>query len=419
MSAEFQRREVLIPMVGESGGAVARVAADAELPQAHPAQLDREISELLECGLYQSGQQAKAAVRSLRRSGAGLLGRPRAALSVVNPGDIVGLGSENSASAELGLALALLAFQSQSAAPAVIATGALEQGAGTTDVRIKPVHHIGQKFRVVAQHFSQPGSAKPPHWFLVPAADSDGEPIGTRYAAEVAALAARGIGLRPVGTLREAMQAIGAQRIAQRRIERRLRGGLMFAGFAVLAAAIGVYWLNSPLTLAFTSGPAPDGRIVMTPLRIIERDGRTRMQAPCMPSPGALPAFELNDQIGIRLRIVASDDDPTPWLGGYHFMAVVLTGERAPRAVVPREWDPEGRAQFVWDIVGSPDESTLIFLARRGFAFDADKLLADLLHSLAPLQASERESAAREFLRRSAPGVTTYRFKTVQPGSCS
>src|SRR5262249_30191456 len=149
----FSAREVLIPLVGSGeAGALCRVAADGHLPPQHPAHLDRSISELLEGGLYQAGQQARAAVRRLQLGG--WLRRPApVAVSIVNPGDVAGLAPDNSASAELGLALAMLMFTTQSPNRIVIASGALESGSADLDCPIRPVHHLRAKFVLVEKYF--------------------------------------------------------------------------------------------------------------------------------------------------------------------------------------------------------------------------------------------------------------------------
>src|SRR5262245_14445484 len=114
MKTEFETREALIPMVGgKLLGTLCRIAADGELPPAHPAQLDRALSELLESGLYQAGQQAKAAAHMFKLPRSGWLRATTVALHVVNPGDVVGLAAENATSAELGLALAMLMYRGQ------------------------------------------------------------------------------------------------------------------------------------------------------------------------------------------------------------------------------------------------------------------------------------------------------------------
>jgi hypothetical protein len=207
----FTSREVLIPLVGPgSGGALCRVAADGNLPPHHPAHLDRSISDLLESGLYQAGQQARAAVRRLRLNG-GWLRRPApVALSIVNPGDVAGLAPDNSASAEIGLALAMLMYLAQSPNQTVIASGSLEANSVDPDGRIRPVHHLHAKFGVVERHFRQSGVAAPPALFFTPAVDVDQAEVREKYADAVARLLAMGIDVVPVASLRAAAEKLRA-----------------------------------------------------------------------------------------------------------------------------------------------------------------------------------------------------------------
>jgi hypothetical protein len=418
MTKPFERREVLVPMVGVgASGAVARVAADGDLPAPHPAQLDRELSDLLECGLYQAGQQAKAAVRTLHRRGGGLLGRPPTALSVMNPGEVVGLGAENSSSAELGLALALLAYQAQIPDSAAMASGALDLAPASGEVRVLPVERLDDKLHLLAEHFSQPGSAKPPRFLLLPKQDPDGAEVEERYANALVRLCTLGVEARCIATLKEAVRAIGAERVALRRTEQRARlGALLVLGLLGCGAGL-LAFMDSGIPLAFSSAAAPDGRILPTPLRIVKQDQIAHLEPACILANG-MPGYEIHDEVGARVQVLKGTHDPTHFLGGYHFMAVSWSEGRAPHATLPREWSVEGQAQYLWNVIEPPGDTTLIFLARRGEGFNADKLLADLIHSLTPLKASEWDSATRNFLRDAAPGVLVYRFRTMEPGSC-
>jgi hypothetical protein len=412
------RRETLIPMVGAAGGAVARVAADSELPPQHQAQLDRELSDLLECGLYQAGQQAKAAVRSLKLSGGGLLGRSAAALSVVNPGDVTGLGTENSSSAELGLAIALLLFHSRANERSVLASGALNLNAGASQVQIGAVHHLGEKLRLVAEYFRQPGSAKPPKWFLIPPRDPDGSDVTERYGQEIESLDQLGMTVRPVATLSEAAKILGASRIALRNSERRLRRMVAAAAVAAAAAAAGSMWLNSAVPLRFTTIAAPDGNVLMTPARVI-RQGSAAIVPPCRQAAGTLPTFEIGNQIAVRVRTDPAPFDVAPWVGGYHYVVVAVSALSLPKVMPAAGASTHLGTEFALDILGPPEETTLTVLARRGTGFDTDKLRANLIHLLIPLKRVEWDSAARRYLHEAAPGVLSFRFLSVQPGSCS
>src|SRR5262249_61772450 len=109
-----------------------------------------------------------------RRRRAGLRKPAPVALSVVSPGDVAGLAPDNSASAELGLALALLMFTCQSTMATVIATGALDLNSDAPDAPVRPIHFLRAKFSLVHQYFSQAGAPSPPAFFFIPEKDVDG-----------------------------------------------------------------------------------------------------------------------------------------------------------------------------------------------------------------------------------------------------
>ncbi len=415
--AEFARREVLIPMVGGASlGALARVAADGKLPGQHPAQLDREISELLECGLYQAGQQAKAAVRCLRRRGGGVLGPPPTALCVVNPGDTVGLGAENSASAELGLALCLLMFQAQTDETTVLASGALDLGAGA-QARVAPVRHLARKLELTLQHFSQPGAARPPRWFLVPTTEQAALRVMDTHAARIAQLRALGIHVRGVESLADAARIIGASRIALRNAERWTRRALAAASALAVASAAAAAWLESSLPLHFISGASTDGGVIMTPARVIRAARSVTMTAPCAAAPGLPPAFEIGNELAVRVRVDRPRYDLAMHVGGYHYAAVAVSETSKPRVVRPHG-STDDTAEWTLDVLAPAENTLLLILARRGMDFDFDALAARLDHLRATVQPQEWESAARDFLHRAAPGMLAYRFRAVAAGSC-
>lgn len=419
-TADFLPRETLMPLVGgAAGGAIARVAADGDLPAPHAAQLDRTLIELLEIGLYQAGQQAKAAARLLSMSGRRILGRPHAALRIVNPGDVVGLGTENAASAELGLALALLLFEAQSEEPSVLASGTLGLTGVGSEVRVEPVHHLGRKLQLVIQHFSQPGSAKPPRWFLVPESDPDGTSIRDRYQREIGLLQNLNIELRSVATLAEAAAIIGATRRAVGRTERIAQWLLGISVCAIIAASAFWFWLLSPIALSVVPELNPDGTLVATPARIIS--GHNSATAPCQLDQSELPAFVVGDHLLFKIR-TGTPNDPTSLIGGYHQLVIMIAinaqGETYIRLPPADKYIVPGSVTAYWPEVKGPDESMLIVLAKRGIPFDAQVWEAKLRDALQPLAPAEKFSAAYNFLKDAAPGVLIYKFQTVAKGRC-
>jgi hypothetical protein len=422
MGSAMTAREALIPMVDRaSAGAVARVAADGELVEPHAAQLDRSLCELLESGLYKAGQQAKTAARLVKLPGRGLLRSADEALHVNNPGDIIGLGAENSASAELGMALALLMYRSQTDSPAVLASGALELSYGGRDVPILPVHHMGQKLRTVVHYFNQPGAANAPRLFLVPQQDPDGAPVLERYHPEIEALSGVGVELHGVGTLIEAARLVGARRYAVWPAERRLRRLVAAAAAGAVGFTAFNSWYHSSIALSFATLANPDGTISATPARHQRGAPAGDLLPPCRFSGSNTPGFVIGEQMAVRLR-TGNPGDLASWLGGYQHVLVSISSTSGAKVLSPPSRSsiaPGAETGYLIDVRQPEEETLLVWLAKRGSPFDAADLEARLRATLEPLQATERMSAARNLLRELAPGSLFYSFRSASVGSCT
>jgi hypothetical protein len=412
----FTPREVLVPLVGPGGvGALCRVAADDHLPPPHPAQLDRSISDLLECGLYQAGQQARAAVRRLRLQ-KGLLTKPAPfALSVVNPGDIAGLAPDNSSSAELGLALAALMFISQSPVATVIATGAMAVNDSSPDVLVRPIHYLGAKFAVVQRYFGQAGAPRPPAFFFIPQADVDGVPTLDRYGENISALKALGIEVVPAGSLRSAAASIAALQLARRPLEIWARRGAIAASLLALLGAGSAWLVNRPIRLDFLPFALDDGRIAQTPVRLrTGEDGRAHALRPC-PGFQGTPEYPVKDALVAEVRSGRPDDSLSSVVRNYHVL-VSISSDTGIK-ILPLPWDGVRAGETIGyrlDLVPAHDEDNLlVLLARRFWPFDAAELESELHRRIDSLKKSEQLSAARNFLTGAAPGYLEYLFRTV------
>jgi hypothetical protein len=422
MAALFTEREVLIPMVaGNAGGAIARISADGELADPHAAQLDRGLAALLECGLYQAGQQSKAASRLVRQGGRGFLRHTSEALHVDNPGDIIGLGAENSSSAELGLAVALLMYRSQTQLRSVLATGALDLSHGDHSVPVLPIHHLGQKMRTVLRHFEQPGAANAPRMLLAPEKDPDGVPIMDRYLREVTDLAAAGVEVHGVRSLSEAAQLIGARRPAISRLEQNIRRGLV-ASAACLAGVAAFYsWYVSPIALSFAPVANPDGSISVTPARLGAVGSGVGVLPACHVEGSNTPAFVIGEQLGMKLKTGTAHDLST-LVGGYHLVLVSVSSMNGEKSLLPPgqgSVTPGSEMSFQTGVLEPQEDTLLVWLAKRGGAFDTSALDAQVHRVIDPLKPAEKISAARNFLSHFAPGFLPYTFRSVTAGSCS
>lgn len=422
MAAAFSAREVLIPMVaGNTAGAIARISADGELADPHAAQLDRGLAGLLECGLYKAGQQAKAAGRLVRLAGRGLLRQASEALHVDNPGDIIGLGAENSSSAELGLALALLMYRSQTQVRSVLATGALDLGHGDRSVPVLPVHHLGQKLRTVVRHFEQPGAANAPGILLAPEKDPDGVAVVERYQQEIGELKAVGVQVHGVRSLSDGAQLVGARRAAVTRLEQNIKRGCAAAAACLTGATAFYVWYVSPIALSFAAVANPDGSIAATPARLGEAGSGLVILPPCHATGSETPAFVVGEQLAVSLK-TGKAHDLSALFGGYHLALVSVSSVSGEKSLLPPgkgSVAPGSEIRFRTGVRAPQEDTLLVWLAKRGGAFDTSALDVKVHRVIDPLKPAERISAARNFLSHMAPGFLPYTFRSVAPGSCT
>lgn len=415
-------REVLIPLVAGDRGALARVLADTLQPPPHPARLDPVISELLEHGLYQAGQQAVAALRRCRQRRLGLLGGPSGALSIVNPGDTIGLASDNAASAELGLALALALLRSRSPVHAVLATGALDPGSDDARVPVRPIHHLDAKLALIERHFRRAGVAHPPARCLVPECEPDGTPVAERHAPAIRALATLGIRVQPVATLAAALTRLQATTLAARNAERWLRRSAAGIGAAAVLALAAQQWLSRPLPVAFVPYALDDGRVVMTPFRGRWQSGGTMyLLGHCTEGPG-MPVYGNGEVLALRIHL-GGDRFGLDHRLGYH-AALVGIGSHSGVKVLPfpdfaaTTLHPDDPPGLLLPVLGPDEDNLIAVLVRRLRPFDRDALQQSLRARLDPLNTDERISAARNLLEQEAPGVITYLFRNTGRTHC-
>lgn len=156
---------VFVPLVGANGEAqqLFEAIASDEAPEAHPAQLSGQISELFDFGLYGIGQTAREAVVRFiaARRGALWLSRRNA---VVRPWHLrisdlqVGrLSDENARSAGLGLTLAAICQAFGRPADLVFASGeiVLPTAPGDASVSVGPVGGVRGKLALIGDYFVQ------------------------------------------------------------------------------------------------------------------------------------------------------------------------------------------------------------------------------------------------------------------------
>jgi hypothetical protein len=180
---------VFVPLVGANGEAaqVFEAIAGDVAPEAHPARLMPQISELFDFGLYGIGQTVREAVTRFvdgRRAKLWLgrrNGRARPWNLRISDLQVGRLSDENARSAGLGLALAAILQAFQRDPGIVFATGEIQlpSGPGAPPVAIAPVEGVRGKLLLVGDYIVQHRLALEGAKLTVvlPATTSDGRPI--------------------------------------------------------------------------------------------------------------------------------------------------------------------------------------------------------------------------------------------------
>ncbi|HEY1942561.1 MAG TPA: hypothetical protein VGH40_10610 [Roseiarcus sp.] len=272
---------VLVPLVGANGAGAQLFEAIAGdfAPEAHPARLLPQISELFDFGLYGVGQTVREAVTRLvaaRRARLWLSRRN----GRVNPWNLrisdlqIGrLSDENARSAGLGLALAALC-QAFSRDPGVIfATGEilLPSAPGGLAVAIGPVGGLRGKLSLVGDYIVQHRQALEDKRLVVvlPATTIDGRPLAEAEAATLARLSAeaREARARLDFVFADALDGVEATLgpFAMREILTPARAACLAATLLVAALVGGAFLTleRAPIALAFepvaaAATPGPD-----------------------------------------------------------------------------------------------------------------------------------------------------------------
>lgn len=196
----FAPRHVFIPIADPrgNGGRLTMVRAD-DVPPAYDAALIPQIAELAHRDLYEAGSVALGAIRRLRLHTRGpvnfqpLRAKPIPGfLSTSDGPNVISLDAANARSAELGLALALLAFGGQCSECVIIATGQLDADAAQDDdVLVHPVGELARKFQAIhnaVEAGTVPVAASARIQLFVPEQTADGRKTITAHADDFAKL---------------------------------------------------------------------------------------------------------------------------------------------------------------------------------------------------------------------------------------
>ena len=450
----FSQRVVLIPLAssGSAGGRIARIQADATAPSRNEAGLNPKIAELADWHLYEAGAIALGAVGRLHlpHRRLALLQRlwPAAIqpyLSVTNGPDIVGLRAENTESAELGLALAVLMYAGQSSARQVIATGRLDRQAWGEvgrhdDVRVLPVGGIDQKIGALRSSLaSQKGAALASQMhFLLPETTLDGTDILAQHRRElddlIAAFKEAGISLEicAVASLRDAASSLGIRFFEVTTADRVATAGLAGAACLVVAAAAGIVWLEAPIELAYGAALTDGGERIATPLRaVFDRKERKYVLADVCIGAQGMPTFLVGDSLVLDVK-AADKYGALGSLSGYRFTVVAVSEQSGVKVLPPETFGSTNEAShadggaashggesadkllsIVLPIEGPTEENKIIVLARRVFPFDTADLRQELEMVIAGEPPAARINAVVSHLAGWAPGYLDYSFMSA------
>ena len=271
---------VLVPLVGANGEGAQLFEAIAGdfAPEAHPARLLPQISELFDFGLYGIGQTVREAVTRFvaARRGKLWLSRSNGRLNPwnlrISDLQIGRLSDENARSAGLGLALAAICQAFARDPGVVFATGEilLPSGPGAPSVGIGPVGGLRGKLSLVGDYIVQHRKALEGKRLIVvlPAAATDGRGLAAAEATTLERLSAeaRTAGARLefvfADTLDGVEAALGPFAMREIVTPRRVAGlgaALLVAG--ALAGAV-IALQHAPVVLAFEpvagAGSRPD-----------------------------------------------------------------------------------------------------------------------------------------------------------------
>lgn len=431
---------VLIPMAGRSGaGAVGVIEAVSGRSERSAPTIEPALVELLDVNLYKSGQRAYAAFRhlpALRRSFRLLPSSGQIFLRVPDSEPFEGLAEENSGSAELGLALALLMQERGSPLSTVAATGTLKfpPNGGSQDRLIGPVGGVREKFAAIGAHIRM---RKGGDWgsrlmLLAPREALTGEPFAEAHEEDLltlqqeAAAAGVKIDLRLVGSLKEAAAAVGAFGRRLHPLEWPARVGALAAAAGILQASVLIVSALEPMKMSF----AP---VVVEGLGEFETPARSQpppirgvylLQKHCV-GRDELPQVPFNE--GLTISVSVRSQAPF-WA---HDFLVVSAGDSGedPKVFPMASLSMEGRprkteaGEIVWGLrltFTEPAEEMKIFLLGRKFGtFDSAAIATGVAKAMREARPENRLNAALHHLANSgADEMLDYGFRVVEKLEC-
>jgi hypothetical protein len=438
---------VFVPLVGANGeGAQLFEAIAGDLaPEAHPARLLPQISELFDFGLYGIGQTVREAVTrfvAARRAGLWLSrsnGRVNSWNLRISDLQVGRLSDENARSAGLGLTLAALC-QAFSRDPGIVfATGEilLPSGPDAPAVAIGPVGGVRGKLALVGDYIVQHRQALEGKTMTVvlPATATDGRALGAAEAKTLERLReqARAAGARLEFVFAETLDGVEAALgpFAMREIVTPARAAGLAAALGLAALIVGgwIALTRAPVALAFEpvaelSTARPDDAAPQR-ARYDAATDKLRLLGPCFDDQRQ-PVVVGGETLVVRV----SARDALPFASRVRAPRLFIAS--VSRAADPVILDAEhfrslvgARADFAFEMTAAipiepvEDEVRLFVVATRDPSIDITSLQEALRRDLKGLSGAAVLTTTTSFLADRLGAEIEYQFKvTNDPHAC-
>lgn len=433
---------VFVPLVGADGSAqqLFEALASADPPEAHPAKLIAQISELHDFGLYRIGQTVREAVMRFTeaRREKVWLGRRNARTEPwhlrISELQVGRLSDENARSAGLGLTVAALLRSFDMPAAIVFATGEVSPSQDPSDpgTKVVAVDGIRGKLSLVGDYMvaHRATLAGRPIHLLLPSKAVDGRPLAEVEARSLARLkaAADDAGLDLRTTMLDGLDQIETVfgpfslepligRGAAAGIAAVVLGtGLLLAGWSWLAnAPVHLSWLTMDGDQAAGAEPQRARYVAATDkLEILPSCFDDQRQ------PVVLGGETL------LLRVTAREDRPFASLVAPPRFFIASVSRAADPVVLDAslfrtagEVRPGALTEAVAAVPVEPteDEIRLFVVATRDSAVDLSTLTEELRQRLAGTEGASALASATQILKDRFDGLIDYQFRVTTDAS--
>lgn len=435
---------VFVPLVGAdgSGQQLFEAIAGATAPEAHPAKLVAQISELYDFGLYRVGQTVREAATRFCdvRRGRVWLGRRNARVHPwylrISELQVGRLSDENARSAGLGLTLAAVLAAFDRPHGLVFATGEVllpQDPAGLGTVAIGPVDGIRGKLGLVGDYLHRHRATLSGETVtvLLPTTAVDGRPLAEVEARTLARLRAAaddaGVGLALVhlDTL-DAIEPLFGPFSAEPWISRGKALGAVAAVALVAAGLAGWSALaHAPVLISWVPVEDANARSIgpeATPRRAHYRADIDKLEL----KPDCLDEQRQPVVVGgetVVLRVTAVDGRPfASWVAPPRFFIASVSRAADPVVLDAGLFRTTGAAAaegVLTDAVAAipieatDDEIRLFVVATRDRTVSLSQLTEDLRSRLKGLEGAAVLATSAQFLKDRFDGQIDYQFKVT------